>query len=68
MEKVMQFWKDLDGSAVFRKREVFLGGMLCLMTGLTLGMLLSPRKTVAIGSNNGNTALPDTEWEEEEEE
>ena len=34
---------------LIRKRELFLGGMLCVMTGLSAGLLLSPRKTVVIG-------------------
>ena len=34
---------------LIRKRELFLGGALCVMTGLTAGLLLSPRKTVVIG-------------------
>ena len=45
MDKLKQFWKELDGAAVYHKREVFLGGLLCLMTGLTVGMLISPRKS-----------------------
>ena len=65
MEKLQQFWKDLDGSAIFRKREIFLGGLLCLMTGLTVGMLVSPRKTISIGSNNINNSLPLPEEEAE---
>ena len=33
---------------IVRKRELFLGGALCAMTGLSLGLLLSPRKTVVV--------------------
>lgn len=63
MKKLEKFWNSLDGVTLVRKRELLLGGLLCLTTGLTLGMLLSPRKTVTIGSNNGctNATLPQSE-------
>ena len=48
MEEIKKFWNSLDGVFIVRKRELFLGGALCLMTGLTAGLLLSPRKTVII--------------------
>ena len=67
MKKLEKFWNSLDGATLVRKRELLLGGLLCLTTGLTLGMLLSPRKTVTIGSNNGctNATLPQSEEEAE---
>ena len=43
---VMVVLMGLGGSAF--TWELFLGGALCLMTGLTAGLLLSPRKTVII--------------------
>ena len=48
MEEIKKYWEKLDGLMLIRKRELFLGGALCLMTGLTAGLLLSPRKTVII--------------------
>lgn len=48
MEEIKKYWEKLDGLMLVRKRELFLGGALCLMTGLTAGLLLSPRKTVII--------------------
>ena len=48
MEEIKKYWDKLDGLMLIRKRELFLGGALCLMTGLTAGLLLSPRKTVII--------------------
>ena len=48
MEEMKKFWNSLDGVLFVRKRELFLGGALCAMTGLSLGLLLSPRKTVVI--------------------
>lgn len=49
MEELKKYWDSLDGLMLIRKRELFLGGALCVMTGLTAGLLLSPRKTVVIG-------------------
>ena len=48
MEEIKKFWNSLDGVFIVRKRELFLGGALCAMTGLSLGLLLSPRKTVVV--------------------
>lgn len=49
MEKIKNFWDSLDGLLLIRKRELVLGGALCVMSGLCAGLLLSPRKTVVIG-------------------
>ena len=49
MEEIKKYWDSLDGLMLIRKRELFLGGMLCVMTGLSAGLLLSPRKTVVSG-------------------
>ena len=43
---VMIVLMGLGGSAF--TWELFLGGALCAMTGLSLGLLLSPRKTVVV--------------------
>lgn len=67
MDKLKQFWKELDGAAVYHKREVFLGGLLCLMTGLTVGMLISPKKSTCIGCNNTSICEPEEVYEDEEE-
>ena len=67
MKRLETLWNSLDGVVLARKRELLLGGLLCLTTGLTLGMLLSPRKTVTIGSNNIGTLSPDALPEEEAE-
>lgn len=66
MKHLESFWNSLDGVVLARKRELVLGGLLCLTAGLTLGMLLSPRKAVTIGSNNIGTLSPDALPEEEE--
>ena len=48
MEEIKKYWDSLDGLMLIRKRELFLGGALCVMTGLTAGLLLSPRKKVVV--------------------
>ena len=67
MKRLETLWDSLDGVVLARKRELLLGGLLCLTAGLTLCMLLSPRKTVTIGSNNIGTLSPDALPEEEAE-
>ena len=53
-KKLEKFWNSLDCSLVVNKRELVLGVTACTLAGILMGMLLSPRKTVTIGSNNGN--------------
>lgn len=54
MKKMKAFWKSLEGTAVISKRELFLGLTTCALAGLVLGVFFSPKKKVAIGSNNGS--------------
>ena len=37
MEEIKKFWDSLDGLLLVRKRELALGGALCVMTGLCAG-------------------------------
>lgn len=69
MKQIEKFWNSLDGVMLARKRELLLGGLLCLTTGLTLGMLLSPKKTVIIGDGNwlGDDLGEAYDYDEEEE-
>ena len=53
-KKLEKFWNSLDCSLIVNKRELVLGVTACTLAGILMGMLLSPRKTVTIGSNNGN--------------
>ena len=52
-KKLEEFWNSLDRAVVVNKRELVLGVTACTLAGVLMGMLLSPRKTVTIGSNNG---------------
>ena len=53
-KKLEKFWNSLDRAVVVNKRELVLGVAACTLAGVLMGMLLSPRKTVTIGSNNGS--------------
>ena len=73
LEKMKAFWNSLDNNVVIQQRELFLGVTACTLAGVLAGMLLSPKKTVTIGSNNGNNntdnaaSLGETDCEETEE-
>lgn len=62
-EKVKKFWVCLNRNIVVNKRESFLGMACCTLAGILTGMMVSPKKTVTIGSHNtGNSAgLPQAE-------
>ena len=53
-KKLEKFWSSLDCTILVNKRELVLGVAACTLAGVLAGILLSPRKTVTIGSNNSN--------------
>ena len=52
--KIEKYWNSLDRMILVNKRELVLGLTACTLAGVVAGILLSPRKNVTIGSNNGN--------------
>ena len=72
IRKIKNFWVSLDETTIISKREMFLEIVAVAFAGLVLGMLLTPKKTVTIGSNNsgngcncGNASLDDADEEAE---
>ena len=53
-KKLEKFWNSLDRAILVNKRELVLGVAACTLAGVLAGILLSPRKTVTIGSHNSN--------------
>ena len=71
-EKIQACWKSLDRKIIVNQRELVLGLAVCALAGIVAGIVLSPKKSVTIGSNNGsnnsgNSAMlpPDAEEEAE---
>ena len=52
--QIRKFWDSLDKNVTVSQRELLLGVTCCALAGILTGMLLSPKKTVTIGSNNGS--------------
>ena len=55
-KKLEKIWSSLDRTILVNKRELVLGVAACTLAGVLAGILLSPRKTVTIGSHNGNNS------------
>ena len=53
-EKIAKRWNALDKRIIVNQRELVLGVAACALAGVVLGLFLSPRKNVTIGSNNGS--------------
>lgn len=53
-EKWNELQLVLDEMKTMKKREYFLTLAVCVMGGLLVGMLMSPKKRIQIASNNGN--------------
>ena len=70
--KMKNFWNSLDEMTAVSKRELFLGVVSAALLGAVLGMILTPKKTVTIGSNysgngcNCGNGYCDCDGEEEE--
>ena len=76
-EKIKACWKSLDRRIIVNQRELVLGLAICTLAGIVTGIMLSPKKNVTIGSNNGSnnsgnsgngTVLPSDAGEAEDEE
>ena len=74
LENLKKNWDALNVRIVVNKREMVQGLTVCALAGFGLGMLLSPKKQVTIGSHNGNNnsgslaAVGGSEEEEAEDE
>ena len=54
LTKLQTIWKELDKRILVNQRELVLGVAACTLAGVLTGILLSPKMTTTIGSNNGN--------------
>lgn len=68
MKKVKECLAALSEPVTMTKKEKVMTVALAALTGLVLGMLISPRKTTSIccGNDNGNYYPSDEEWDEED--
>lgn len=53
-EKWEAFKTSLTDITSMTKKELLLTITVCILGGIVFGLLFSPRKTMVIGSNNGN--------------
>ncbi len=51
---LLSWWEGMDVETVVRKRELFLEITVCILAGIVVGLLFSPRKSITIGSNNSS--------------
>ena len=55
-EKWKEWTESLSDSQIMSKREFLLTIVVCVLGGIVFGMLCSPKKSIVIGSNNGNNS------------
>lgn len=60
-KKIQKFWTSLNRPVIVNKRELFLGVTACTLTGILIGILVSPKKALTIGSYNGNNHIPENQ-------
>lgn len=54
MKKIREWMDRLPETVTVTWREGMLAMLVCLLAGIIVGMICSPRKNVMIGSHNGN--------------
>ena len=79
MKILKQIFSNLDEEKVVSKREMLLTVTTCTLAGILLGILVSPKKRMMIGSHNGcyngnypvddmeDDAYTDDFWDEDDE-
>ncbi|MBD5552602.1 MAG: hypothetical protein HDQ96_15785 [Lachnospiraceae bacterium] len=60
-ERLKLFKESLTETTTVSKREFLLTAAVCILGGIVLGILFSPRKYVMIGSQNGNNSANNNE-------
>ncbi len=46
---------SMDYDAIVNRKLLFFEMLAAVLAGIVFGMLFSPRKSIKIGNNNGNT-------------
>lgn len=65
--KIACFKESLKSDVVINKKEFLLTLAVCILGGILLGIIMTPKKEVTIGSFNGNgCGMQDDEEDEEE--
>ena len=64
LERIKELWDELDAEAVVNKKVLFLELLVCVLAGILLGIMVSPKKRVMIGCYNGDYVAEDEEQDE----
>lgn len=67
-EKWSIFKESLSDVTMMTKREFLLTLAVCILGGIVFGVFFSPKKSMVIGSNNGNNSGNYGRKDEEEDE
>ena len=69
MQKIKEYLETLSESVTITKKEKLMTVAIAALSGMVLGMLLSPRKTTSIccGNDNGNYYPSDEDHFDDEE-
>ncbi len=66
-EKWNTFKESLTDVMMMSKKEFLLTAAVCVLSGIVFGIFFSPKKSMVIGSNNGNNTGKDCDRKEMEE-
>jgi hypothetical protein len=57
MKKIKDYLDSLDSVVMVNGKMIFFEFITAFLGGLVLGLLLSPKKNIRIGNNNGNRTM-----------
>ena len=57
MKKIKEYLDSLDNDVLVNEKLLFFEFVASFLGGLVLGFLLSPKKNIKIGNNNGNKGV-----------
>lgn len=64
LDRIKGLWDSLDTETVVNKRELFLELAVCVLAGILLGIMISPRKHSMIGCYNGDCTVEEAGQDE----
>ena len=57
MKKIKDYLDSLDNVVMVNGKMIFFVFISAFLGGLVLGLLLSPKKNICVGNNNGNKGV-----------
>ncbi len=65
MKKIKAYMSTLSENIEMTKKDKLVLAVMAAMAGCLVGMLISPRKTICCGNDNGNQNYYSNDWDDD---